>query len=113
MHASLAEPLHDLHLPITHADFSGHPASRCPWHIVLQHGERSHLIAVQHLVKCILLPHMAARAIMLQVPQASPAALDLISRLCQWDPSRRPTALEALQHPFFQVHCLAGHAGHG
>ncbi|CAL5224538.1 g7237 [Coccomyxa viridis] len=39
----------------------------------------------------------------LMVPHASPEALDLISRLCQWDPAKRPTALEALQHPFFQV----------
>ena len=53
---------------------------------------------------------------MLQVPQASPEAVDLISRLCQWDPAKRPTALEALQHPFFQVWGLPAHvgrAGHG
>ena len=44
----------------------------------------------------------------LQVPQASPEALNLIAWCCQWDPAKRPTALEALQHPFFQV-CLAHH----
>lgn len=39
----------------------------------------------------------------MQVPQASPAALDLIASLCHWDPAKRPTAAQALQHPFFQV----------
>ncbi|CAL8464693.1 g4228 [Coccomyxa elongata] len=38
------------------------------------------------------------------VPQASPAALDLIASLCHWDPAKRPTAAQALQHPFFQEH---------
>ena len=38
------------------------------------------------------------------VPQASLAALDLMTSLCQWDPARRPTAAQALQHPFFKVH---------
>ncbi|TQD87865.1 hypothetical protein C1H46_026568 [Malus baccata] len=37
------------------------------------------------------------------IPNASPEAIDLISQLCSWDPSRRPTADESLQHPFFQV----------
>lgn len=37
------------------------------------------------------------------IPNASPEAIDLIMRLCSWDPSRRPTADESLQHPFFHV----------
>ena len=41
------------------------------------------------------------------VPSAGPEALDLMARLCCWNPARRLTAAEALQHPFFQVHCTA------
>ncbi|CAN6545069.1 unnamed protein product [Malus baccata var. baccata] len=37
------------------------------------------------------------------IPNASPEAIDLITQLCSWDSSRRPTADESLQHPFFQV----------
>jgi len=36
------------------------------------------------------------------VPSASQDALNLISWLCSWDPRKRPTAVEVLQHPFFQ-----------
>ncbi|KAG0577393.1 hypothetical protein KC19_5G153000 [Ceratodon purpureus] len=38
------------------------------------------------------------------IPNASPEAIDLISSMCVWDPTKRPTASQALQHPFFQVH---------
>ena len=31
----------------------------------------------------------------------------LLQWLCSWDPRRRPTAVEVLQHPFFQVIYLA------
>jgi protein kinase len=37
------------------------------------------------------------------IPSASEDAINLISWLCSWDPRRRPTAVEVLQHPFFQV----------
>lgn len=37
------------------------------------------------------------------VPGASGAACELMTALCSWDPERRPTAAQALQHPFFQV----------
>ncbi|PIA33608.1 hypothetical protein AQUCO_04100200v1 [Aquilegia coerulea] len=37
------------------------------------------------------------------IPSASGDAINLISSLCSWDPSKRPTAAEALQHPFFQT----------
>ncbi|KAG2672591.1 hypothetical protein I3760_13G048900 [Carya illinoinensis] len=37
------------------------------------------------------------------IPSASSEAIDLILQLCSWDPSRRPSADESLQHPFFHV----------
>lgn len=37
------------------------------------------------------------------MPSASQDALDLMASLCNWDPAKRPTAVEAMQHPFFQV----------
>lgn len=36
------------------------------------------------------------------IPSASKDAVSLITALCSWDPFKRPTAVEALQHPFFQ-----------
>ncbi|XVE72706.1 hypothetical protein DITRI_Ditri11bG0060700 [Diplodiscus trichospermus] len=38
------------------------------------------------------------------IPNASSEAIDLIMQLCSWNPLRRPTADQALQHPFFNVH---------
>ncbi|GKB43405.1 cyclin-dependent kinase F-4-like protein [Tanacetum coccineum] len=35
------------------------------------------------------------------LPSASPDLLNLISGLISWNPSKRPRAMEALQHPFF------------
>ncbi|XP_052170191.1 serine/threonine-protein kinase MHK isoform X2 [Diospyros lotus] len=37
------------------------------------------------------------------IPNASLEAVDLIKQLCSWDPLRRPTAEQSLQHPFFHV----------
>ncbi|XP_020260715.1 cyclin-dependent kinase F-3 isoform X1 [Asparagus officinalis] len=37
------------------------------------------------------------------IPNASLEAIDLILKLCAWDPLKRPTAEQALQHPFFHV----------
>ncbi|CAI5493558.1 unnamed protein product [Closterium sp. Naga37s-1] len=37
------------------------------------------------------------------IPSASPEAIDLMTLLCSWDPARRPTAAQSLQHPFFLV----------
>ncbi|XP_042514921.1 serine/threonine-protein kinase MHK-like isoform X1 [Macadamia integrifolia] len=37
------------------------------------------------------------------IPNASLEAIDLITQLCSWDPRRRLTAEQALQHPFFHV----------
>ncbi|CAN6855644.1 unnamed protein product [Brassica oleracea] len=36
------------------------------------------------------------------MPYASAEAINLVERLCSWDPNNRPTAAKALQHPFFQ-----------
>ncbi|CAI5966828.1 unnamed protein product, partial [Closterium sp. NIES-65] len=35
------------------------------------------------------------------MPMASDEAVDLVTALCSWDPARRPSAAQALQHPFF------------
>nr|KJB42551.1 hypothetical protein B456_007G157300 [Gossypium raimondii] len=43
------------------------------------------------------------------IPNASPEAVDLIMQLCSWDPLRRPTADQALQHPFFNVDARIPH----
>ncbi|KAL5811483.1 hypothetical protein ACOSQ4_028051 [Xanthoceras sorbifolium] len=37
----------------------------------------------------------------LLMPSASENAISLIKSLCSWDPRKRPTASEALRHPFF------------
>lgn len=39
------------------------------------------------------------------MPSVSEDAVSLIKSLCSWDPLKRPTAAEVLQHPFFQ-NCL-------
>ncbi|XP_073120350.1 cyclin-dependent kinase F-4-like [Henckelia pumila] len=36
------------------------------------------------------------------MPGISEDAIDLITSLCSWNPSKRPTAIETLRHPFFQ-----------
>ncbi|KAK7346170.1 hypothetical protein VNO80_20685 [Phaseolus coccineus] len=36
------------------------------------------------------------------IPSRSDCAISLVTSLCSWDPCKRPTASEALQHPFFQ-----------
>lgn len=36
------------------------------------------------------------------IPSASEDAINLIKSLCSWDPCTRPSAADALQHPFFQ-----------
>lgn len=47
-------------------------------------------------------PQVAGVDLSMLIPGASADAVNLISSLCSWDPSKRPTAMEALQHPFFQ-----------
>ncbi|PSS01305.1 Cyclin-dependent kinase [Actinidia chinensis var. chinensis] len=47
-------------------------------------------------------PELTGVHLSVLVPSASEDAINLIKSLCSWDPCKRPTALEALQHPFFQ-----------
>eukprot|EP00899_Mesostigma_viride_P025778 jgi/Mesvir1/6385/Mv12270-RA.1 len=37
------------------------------------------------------------------IPTASPEAISLMEAMMAWDPAKRPTAVQALQHPYFQV----------
>ncbi|KAK1378072.1 MAPK related serine/threonine protein kinase [Heracleum sosnowskyi] len=47
-------------------------------------------------------PQLSGVSLSLLMPSASDDAVSLIRSLCSWDPCKRPTALEALQHPFFR-----------
>lgn len=47
-------------------------------------------------------PEVAGVNLSVLIPSASKEAVNLIGALCSWDPCKRPTAVEALQHPFFQ-----------
>lgn len=46
-------------------------------------------------------PQLRSVHLSVRVPSVSEDAVDLISSLCSWDPSRRPKAGEVLQHSFF------------
>ncbi|PRQ59847.1 putative protein-serine/threonine kinase CMGC-RCK family [Rosa chinensis] len=47
-------------------------------------------------------PQLARVHLSSLIPSVSDHAISLISSLCSWDPSKRPTAAEAPHHPFFQ-----------
>ncbi|PIN02686.1 MAPK related serine/threonine protein kinase [Handroanthus impetiginosus] len=47
-------------------------------------------------------PQVAGVHLSVLIPGVSEDAINLIASLCSWDPRKRPTAMEALQHPFFQ-----------
>ncbi|XP_011092618.1 cyclin-dependent kinase F-4-like isoform X1 [Sesamum indicum] len=47
-------------------------------------------------------PQVAGVHLSVLVPGVSEDAINLIASLCSWNPCKRPTALEVLQHPFFQ-----------
>ncbi|KAL6549798.1 hypothetical protein OROMI_020286 [Orobanche minor] len=48
-------------------------------------------------------PRVAGVHLSSLVPGVSEDAINLIKSLCSWNPCKRPTALEALQHPFFKT----------
>lgn len=48
-------------------------------------------------------PQLPPQQLSKLVPTAGPEALDLMAAMCQWDPKKRPTAVQALQHPYFCV----------
>lgn len=50
----------------------------------------------------IKVPNLPAIALQTIVQNASPEAIDLMAAMLRYDPARRPTAVEALQHPYFQ-----------
>lgn len=50
------------------------------------------------------LPQLPPTPLASLLPHASPEAVHLIGQMLQWDPSRRPSASAALQHPFFARH---------
>lgn len=37
------------------------------------------------------------------VTNACPEGIELITQMCAWDPNKRPTAVQCLQHPYFLV----------
>ncbi|EKU21961.1 mitogen-activated protein kinase 4 [Nannochloropsis gaditana CCMP526] len=47
------------------------------------------------------LPQYPRRDFKSLYPEASGPALDLLEKILQWDPAKRPTAAEALSHPYF------------
>ncbi|KAL2333963.1 hypothetical protein Fmac_015176 [Flemingia macrophylla] len=47
-------------------------------------------------------PQLASVHLSALIPSRSDDAISLVTSLCSWDPCKRPTAAEALQHPFFQ-----------
>ena len=50
----------------------------------------------------VRLPQFAPTPLSAIIPNASPEAIDLITELLRFDPSKRPSAAQALQHPFFK-----------
>ena len=48
-------------------------------------------------------PQFVATPLSQLIPSASTEAVDLMTELMRWDPAKRPTAMQSLQHPFFLV----------
>ncbi|XP_076999742.1 serine/threonine-protein kinase MAK isoform X3 [Tamandua tetradactyla] len=46
------------------------------------------------------------------IPNASNEAIQLMSEMLNWDPKKRPTASQALKHPYFQVGQVLGPSSH-
>ncbi|KAG1663541.1 hypothetical protein FOA52_003169 [Chlamydomonas sp. UWO 241] len=51
----------------------------------------------------VMFPSSEGRPLAQLLPAASPHALDLVAKLLRYDPERRLTAVQALQHPLFFV----------
>eukprot|EP01023_Acetabularia_acetabulum_P034745 TRINITY_DN32666_c0_g1_i3.p1 TRINITY_DN32666_c0_g1~~TRINITY_DN32666_c0_g1_i3.p1 ORF type:complete len:404 (-),score=35.13 TRINITY_DN32666_c0_g1_i3:661-1872(-) len=47
-------------------------------------------------------PQFSAMPLRKLIANGSNNAIELIQSMCSWDPSQRPTAAQALQHPYFQ-----------
>ncbi|XP_045353368.1 serine/threonine-protein kinase MAK isoform X2 [Leopardus geoffroyi] len=46
------------------------------------------------------------------IPNASSEAIQLMTEMLNWDPKKRPTASQALKHPYFQVGQVLGPSSH-
>lgn len=46
------------------------------------------------------------------IPNASNEAIQLMTEMLNWDPKKRPTASQALKHPYFQVGQVLGPSAH-
>ncbi|XP_039087750.1 serine/threonine-protein kinase MAK isoform X2 [Hyaena hyaena] len=46
------------------------------------------------------------------IPNASHEAIQLMTEMLSWDPKKRPTASQALKHPYFQVGQVLGPSSH-
>ncbi|XP_037061677.1 serine/threonine-protein kinase MAK isoform X2 [Peromyscus leucopus] len=46
------------------------------------------------------------------IPNASTEAIQLMTEMLSWDPKKRPTASQALKHPYFQVGQVLGPSAH-
>ncbi|EGW05075.1 Serine/threonine-protein kinase MAK [Cricetulus griseus] len=46
------------------------------------------------------------------IPNASSEAIQLMMNMLNWDPKKRPTASQALKHPYFQVGQVLGPSAH-
>ncbi|XP_036744605.2 serine/threonine-protein kinase MAK isoform X1 [Manis pentadactyla] len=46
------------------------------------------------------------------IPNASNEAIQLMTEMLNWDPKKRPTASQALKHPYFQVGHVLGPSSH-
>lgn len=48
-------------------------------------------------------PQFAATPLSKIITNACPEAIDLMTAMCAWDPNKRPTAVQCLQHPYFSI----------
>jgi protein kinase len=55
----------------------------------------------------IRLPQVSPTSLATLIPKASPEAIDLMVQMLRFDPSKRPSAAQALQHPFFKGEKMA------